>query len=342
MAKNKESPGSESESINNQAGKAPKSAAKSEIIDIDMNMDVDADSDSFLSDFPLDLSDNPPPSAALNPNLNPKSKGKEKAVSKTSPKNSPVFGKPPTQQSKPQPPFAPVFRKPPTPTTLHPPSVTAEAFALHLLWTPDPTEPICTCRKPARTYEVPITQCVEPGCNTVWFHKACLDKTGKLKAKFGTYLCGVCAVAREWKDNDVGNGNREGRDVQMFMKRDLEAVLPGAGGFEGVEDPYGLASMSMMGKSKEGVVSETQTQKLGKIAVGSLASLGYEVSRPWFLHQAYANRAEHVSRADWEYDADREYDGEEEDRDKESEDEDESGEDEDKENMLMQDSMDTL
>jgi hypothetical protein len=93
-----------------------------------------------------------------------------------------------------------------------------------------------------------------------------------------------------------------------------------------------------MGGCVEGEGRETQVQMLGKIAVGGLASLGWEVSRPWLLHQAYVSTGEHAMRAD------REYDGEGGNCDEESEDDDDDESDEfgDDEDTLMQDTIDTL
>ncbi|KAF1830445.1 hypothetical protein BDW02DRAFT_650639 [Decorospora gaudefroyi] len=149
------------------------------------------------------------------------------------------------QNPEPQPPYLPVFRKQPKTPEPPPPDVTPQAWHAHQTHIPDKTALICICHQPARTYDVPLTQCVNAACPIVWYHKHCLDKRGKIQARFGTHLCDICSTARFFRqrERDMGFTMEDAVRDEIglpFSDREILDALPKLGGFEAVRWPYGL------------------------------------------------------------------------------------------------------
>ncbi|RAR11836.1 hypothetical protein DDE83_004304 [Stemphylium lycopersici] len=146
--------------------------------------------------------------------------------------------------------YQPVLRRRDTTIPMTPdPDISTWEQEAHLTRIPSPHQLICICHRPARTYEVALTQCANPGCVVDWYHKACLDRAGKLKARHGTYLCEQCALAQAIREREEKKGWTLEKAVQdevgmPFSGREIYEALPGYGRLKAVADPYGLASFS--------------------------------------------------------------------------------------------------
>tara|TARA_R110002003_G_scaffold107_6_gene8989 strand:- start:24253 stop:25509 length:1257 start_codon:yes stop_codon:yes gene_type:complete len=178
-----------------------------------------------------------------------------------------------------------------------PDTISEYTYRAHQARVPDAKECICSCRKPARTFEVQLAQCANAECMIVWYHYDCLDKSGKLKARHGTMVCQYCRNEQHFKDLEAQNGWSVEQLVQQemsmpFSGKDILATLPGLGGGVGVVDPYGLGTMMAVQHG------ELETPKYAQGALGCLGFLGYPVSMPEVLSDAYMNG--HVYRAAWQ------------------------------------------
>ncbi|KAF1947450.1 hypothetical protein EJ02DRAFT_429884 [Clathrospora elynae] len=199
-----------------------------------------------------------------------------------------------------------------------PPTISQATYDAFQARTPEPDELICWCQKPARTGDVHLTQCVKKDCIVVWYHKECLDKRGKLQARFGTYLCDLCrneeyfaglGKKKENKTTTVVEGEGEGKEEgfsKAFTAREIVRKIPGIGGFVGMERPYGFGTQSETGgfvlaPPARGVRQGHSARALSHMAVGSMPSLGYPISRPHFVNQAYTNTQTHMKEADKAY-----------------------------------------
>ncbi|KAF3033327.1 hypothetical protein E8E11_000135 [Didymella keratinophila] len=202
------------------------------------------------------------------------------------------------------------FAKRPTESKL-PDSVVDEEWAVFHRTHPTPTSKICFCNKPAyhgkfkKGEEPQIAQCVSKDCRFRWFHYACLDISEKGKARWGTLLCSVCRVEQELVDRDRVNGWTADRMIDfppVWMKEDIEEQLPGLGGVMQAK-PYGLGLEIQLAREYEHQIKETGT-------LGGLPKLGYPLSRPKKLEEAYlhagayaellARRAKEDQDVDWD------------------------------------------
>jgi hypothetical protein len=272
--------------------------------------------ESDLSDAASGIVDEENDSDATEAEYRPiKSKGKARSKS-VSPKNR-------TQSPKnktPSPPSkftgkahqsrAPVYRKRDLATDSSAPfGVTQAAFETYLQDTPSKAEPICSCRKPARTNETLIIQCVNKDCIVRWYHKDCLSTRGKLQARHGTYLCQQCKNEKHYADLSRINGWTTKKLVQNetrmpFTGQGIAGTLGNAGNFQAVADPYGLAtsaSITALSPFTQPVTPGAVT--LSRPAVGSEPFLGLEISRPYFVTEAYTRAEEHKRVANEAYES---------------------------------------
>jgi hypothetical protein len=178
-----------------------------------------------------------------------------------------------------------------------PDTISEYTYRAHQARVPNAKEYICSCRKPARTFEVQLAQCANAECGIGWYHYDCLDKSGKLKARHGTMVCQYCRNEQHFKEMEAQNGWSVEKLAQQemsmsFSGKDILATLPGLGGGVGVVDPSGLGTM--MAVQHE----EVETPKYAQGALGCLGFLGYAVSMPEVLSDAYKNG--YVHRAAWQ------------------------------------------
>ena len=106
---------------------------------------------------------------------------------------------------------------------------------------PRPTQLICSCHKPAETFDVKIVECYNPGCNVGWYHYNCLAKTQKLSALHGRWTCDLCKVEKDW-----GYAAKATDFKCPFSEQELADALGGPGGIEGVANPYGLGNITKL------------------------------------------------------------------------------------------------
>jgi hypothetical protein len=211
--------------------------------------------------------------------------------------------------------YAPVYRKHDPTTDGSPPfGVTQAAFETYNKHLPVKSDLICSCHKPARTNEVPITQCVNKGCKVGWYHKDCLSTRGKLQARHGTYLCEQCQNENYYAELSRTNGwSGKGlvqNEVAMpFTGHEMAGILGNTGNFQAVANPYGLAMSATSNALSPfaqpfipGITAATDAAVSSRLAVGSEPSLGLETSRPYFVTEAYtrADEYQHVADEAWE------------------------------------------
>ncbi|KAI4657443.1 uncharacterized protein J4E79_007517 [Alternaria viburni] len=279
--------------INPEGPSTPQRAVKTKNVDGD---------DTDLSDVPSDISeqeyDPDGPGGEYTP---AKNKGKASSNKKTpSPPSKPA--------GKKHSPKAPMYRKrDPAADYTAPFGVTKEAFETHLQHLPAKTDLICSCRKPARTNEVQITQCMNKDCRVRWYHKECLDRIGKLKARHGTYFCEQCQNEKYYADLSQANGWTTKKLVQNeigmpFTGQEVAGTFGNTGDFQAAENPYGfgMSASSPLSPSAEPFVPNSAAA-LSRLAVGSEPSLGLATSRPYFVNEAYTRGQEHARNADEDY-----------------------------------------
>ncbi|KAH9872201.1 hypothetical protein IAQ61_005036 [Plenodomus lingam] len=265
----------------------------------------------------------------------PKTKAAKKL--QTSSKSTASTKRPVAAPAKPQAFFIPVFAKrtPVTHATV-PASVDHDTYEAHLNAIPSPTNLICICKKPARTYNVEIAQCANQACSIRWFHRACLDKRCKLSIRFGTMVCMVCRGEKEIKEIAGAEGWNTGsleeevtKLVDINFGRTLADGLPGVGGVKNVIHAYGIGVPM--------VELQTVVAKKNERALGSLSMIGYAQSRPEQFVEAYENAEANRKAADEEWDYLRTVDTENDDEfddDEEAEEEDYSTEESEDEDSL--------
>ncbi|KAI4701903.1 hypothetical protein J4E89_010422 [Alternaria sp. Ai002NY15] len=279
--------------INPEGPSTPQRAVKTKNVD---------DDDTDLSDVPSDISeqeyDPDGPGGEYTP---AKNKGKASSNKKTpSPPSKPA--------GKKHSPKAPMYRKrDPAADYTAPFGVTKEAFETHLQHLPAKTDLICSCRKPARTNEVQITQCMNKDCRVRWYHKNCLDRIGKLKARHGTYFCEQCQNEKYYADLSQANGWSTKKLVQNeigmpFTGPEVAGTFGNTGDFQATENPYGfgMSTSSALSPSADPFVPNS-VAALSRLAVGSEPSLGLATSRPYFVNEAYTRGQEHARIADEDY-----------------------------------------
>ncbi|KAH6872243.1 hypothetical protein BKA58DRAFT_468057 [Alternaria rosae] len=280
--------------INPQGPSTPKRAVKTRHVN---------DNETDLSDIPSDIFEQEYDPDGPGGEYTPvKNKGKTAQNKKTpSPSSKPA--------GKKHSPNAPMYRKrdPATDNTA-PFGVTKEAFEVHLQHLPSKTDPICSCRKPARTNDVQITQCMNKDCKVCWYHKDCLDRIGKLKARHGTYFCEQCQNEKYYADLSQANGWSTRKLVQNeigmpFTGQEVAGTFGNTGDFQATANPYGLAttgSMSALSAMAEPFVPNSAAA-LGRLAVGCQPSLCLATSRPYFVNKAYTQGQENARIADEDY-----------------------------------------
>jgi hypothetical protein len=276
----------------------PKRAAKANNVDYE---------ESDLSELPSGLETDEDREASGAEYSPVKGKSKRPATPRKQ-KTPPTAGLTPTKSAKEKgPPYTPVHRKK-DPASPFPDDVTEEAYLDHLNRVPEKHDIICTCRKAAQTYDVQLTQCANPSCNISWVHKECLDKSGKLKARFGTYMCDVCCAEESYRDHARKNGHTTKKLVRNemampFTGEQVVGVLGNMGGFTASADPYGMASSPLTLLPAAPILKPTGAAALAQLAVGSAPSLSLTTSRPYFVNEAYTNAEANKAEADeeWEY-----------------------------------------
>jgi hypothetical protein len=234
-----------------------------------------------------------------------KEKGKEKAKATSKSPQTPKKKSPQTPKSATASPYTPVFRKrPDTEEEYVPPGVTQEAWKDHLTRVPEKHDKICSCGKEAQTYDLPLTQCANPTCTIGWFHKECLDKSGKIKARWGTYVCDACRNDEHY----VELARRNNWSTEKLVERELfvpftpgqmAGSLRNMGGFEASGNLYGLGLGTKLSPTApvftpRAATATTGAKELAQLAVGSAPSLGLITSRPYFVNKAYTNAMEHA------------------------------------------------
>ncbi|KAI4643768.1 hypothetical protein J4E93_006781 [Alternaria ventricosa] len=311
--------------INPEGPSTPQRAVKTKNVDGD---------DTDLSDVPSDISEQEYDPDGPGGEYTPvKKKGKPSSNKKTpSPPSKPA--------GKKQSPHAPMYRKrDPAANNTVPFGITKEAFETHLQHLPAKTDLICSCRKPARTNEVQITQCMNKDCRVRWYHKDCLDRVGKLKARHGTYFCEQCQNEKYYADLSQANGWSTKKLVQNeigmpFTGQEVAGTFGNTGDFQAAANSYGLATSSPtnMLSALADPFTPTSAVGLSRLAVGSEPSLGLATSRPYFVNKAYTQGQENARIADEDYEHAQKYgfyperwDEEGDDGDDELEDEDEDG-----------------
>ncbi|KAI4922916.1 hypothetical protein J4E90_001352 [Alternaria incomplexa] len=256
--------------------------------------------DTDLSDVPSDISEQ---------EYDPFGPGGEYTPVKGKTASNKKTPSPPTKPAgKKHSPRAPMYRKrDPAADNTVPFGVTKEAFETHLQHLPAKTDLICSCRKPARTNEVQITQCMNKDCRVRWYHKDCLDRIGKLKARHGTYFCEQCQNEKYYTDLSRANGWSTKRLVQneigmSFTGQEVAGTFGNTGDFQATENPYGFgtSASSALSPSAEPFVPNSAAA-LSRLAVGSEPSLGLATSRPYFVNEAYTRGQEHARIADEDY-----------------------------------------
>jgi hypothetical protein len=203
---------------------------------------------------------------------------------------------------------APIHRKRDAGTDTPPFGISKEAFEAHIQHVPSKTDLICSCQKPARTNDVQITQCMNKECIVRWYHKDCLEKMGKFKAKHGTFLCQQCQNEKYYGDLSRANGWSMKKLVENeigmpFTGQEVAGTFGNTGEFHATANPYGLAkpdAISMLSASAE-PFTPTSAEALSRLAVGSEPSLGLTTSRPYFVNEAYTRGYEHARIADEDY-----------------------------------------
>ncbi|KAI4623299.1 hypothetical protein J4E83_004692 [Alternaria metachromatica] len=279
--------------INPEGPSTPQRAVKTKNVDGD---------DTDLSDVPSDISEQEYDPDGPGGEYTPvKNKGKASSNKKTpSPPSKPA--------GKKHSPKAPMYRKrDPAADYTAPFGVTKEAFEAHLQHLPAKTDLICSCRKPARTNEVQITQCMNKDCRVRWYHKDCLDRIGKLKARHGTYFCEQCQNEKYYADLSQANGWSTKKLVQNeigmpFTGQEVAGTFGNTGDFQAMENPYGFgtSASSALSPSAEPFVPNSAAA-LSRLAMGSEPSLGLATSRPYFVNEAYTRGQEHARIADEDY-----------------------------------------
>ncbi|KAH9870231.1 hypothetical protein J1614_007154 [Plenodomus biglobosus] len=200
---------------------------------------------------------------------------------------------------KPQGLFIPVFAKrTPLIDVDVPEDTDHDAYKAYLNTMPSPSNLICICKKPAYTHDVEIAQCGIQACKIRWFHRACLDKKGKLSIRFGTLVCMVCRdekVIKEMAETEGWNtGTLEEEEMKLALCcRDLADDLPGPGGVDNVVHAYGFGVPVM---EPEPVVAKKDERSLGM-----LGWIGYVQSRPEQFVKAYGNAEANKMIADEEW-----------------------------------------
>ncbi|KAI8932756.1 hypothetical protein NX059_010246 [Plenodomus lindquistii] len=265
----------------------------------------------------------------------PQSKPAKKAIPspKALPAGTAPAKKPLPTTTKPQPPFAPAFaRRPPLTDTDIPPNTDRATYEAHLRSVPSPFSKICICKQPARTHDVEIAQCANPACNIQWFHRGCLDKTGKLCTRFGTMVCMVCRgkkIIKEMADTGGWNtGSVEEEEARLLLfGKGLVDELPGLGGVGKVVRAYGIGGLE--------VEVEDVVKGVDERGLGALGLMGYAQSRPGMFVETYVYGKANGLVADAEWDEfnmigsdGEEYEDEYEYGDEEDDDEEEYGDEE--------------
>jgi hypothetical protein len=288
--------GKEDTTQTTQAGPStPKRAAKEKVVYEESDF-----SDERWSVSPSQ--DEDAPTALYSPVV----KGKGKSNATTSPST------PKSAKATPGPPYTPVLRKrPDTEDDDVPSGVTPEAWEDHLNRIPEKHKKICSCRQAAQTYDVQLTQCANPTCTIGWFHKECLDKSGKIKARWGTYVCETCRNDEHFAELAQKNGRTTKKLVERelalpFTAEQMAGSLRNMGGFEASRKPYGLGTTTtrlspMAACFTPSAATATGAKRLAQLAVGSAPSLGLATSRPYFVNEAYTNAKEHAEEADEEW-----------------------------------------
>jgi hypothetical protein len=279
----------------------------------------EADLSDILSDLMNEEDDSDAPGAEYTPIKN-KGKVSSKSISPNS-RTPSLKKKIPSPPSKPRgkapAPHAPIHRKrDPATDNSAPFGVTQAAFEAHLRHLPSKTDIICSCRKPARTNNVQITQCANRDCRVRWYHKDCLDRIGKLKSRHGTYLCEQCQNEKHCADLSRANRWSTGRLVQdeigmPITGQEIAGIFGDTGDFQATANPYGLATSTAADEATTlspfaesftpNAKAATGAMALSRLAVGSEPSLGLEISRPYFVTEAYTRGEEHTHIADEEY-----------------------------------------
>lgn len=108
------------------------------------------------------------------------------------------------------------------------------SVANHIPWT---DQIICSCKKPARTFESRIVQCNNPECAVGWYHYTCLDRSAKISSLWGNLHCQACRQMDEWSLRAGGKMTRIEDFKIPFAREDILAALM----VGGETDPYGLA-----------------------------------------------------------------------------------------------------
>jgi hypothetical protein len=292
--------GKEDTTQTTQAGPStPKRAAKEKVVYEESDF-----SDERWSVSPGQ--DEDAPTALYSPVVQGKGKAKATTSPQTPKKKSPSTPK--SAKATPGPPYTPVLRKrPDTEDDEVPSGVTPEAWEDHLNRVPEKHDKICSCGQAAQTYDVQLTQCANPTCTIGWFHKECLDKSGKIKARWGTYVCKTCRNDEHFAELSQKNDWSTKKLVaqELFMPLTGEQIagsLSNMGGFTASANPYGLATTRLSPTAPCFTPrAATGAKALAELAVGSAPSLGLATSRPYFVNEAYTNAKEHAEVADEEW-----------------------------------------
>jgi hypothetical protein len=203
------------------------------------------------------------------------------------------------------------FAKRPADSQL-PDDITEEEWDAFQSARPTPASKICFCNRPAchgkfkKGEDPQIAQCVSKDCRFRWFHYACLDLSEKGKARWGTLLCSVCRIEREYAEQDEKSGWCVEKLIEyqpVWTKERIETHMPGLGGMIPQTNPYGLGLEIQLAPEYQRQINETGT-------LGGLQKLGYPQPRPEMLEEAYlhagayaellARRAEEEQYGEWE------------------------------------------
>lgn len=182
-----------------------------------------------------------------------------------------------------------------------PAGIAEEAYQDFLSMRPPDTAKICFCVRPANWFvsnenkkskskaeksgEVQIAQCTNSDCRFQWYHYACLDRSDKGKARWGTLLCEHCRIEREFVDQAKAQEQVTGKPKDhklQLTKHDIEAALPGLNDQIPGPNPYGLGL-----EIDVSVAHPPMTRKQGTL--GALEHFKYAQSHPYMMEEAYLN-----------------------------------------------------
>jgi hypothetical protein len=127
-----------------------------------------------------------------------------------------------------------------------------------------------------------IAQCSNKYCAIDWYQYDCLDKSGKLSARYGKLVRQHCKNETQFKDLEKQNGWNVEKLVESEMKmpftgQEMLAAMPGWGGGMGIVNPNGFG------------IAQKQDTTLSPLipgALGLLAFLGYAESSPSAVKRA--------------------------------------------------------